>query len=157
MNVGRSRKTARTPSVARADTSAPARTASSPEQALPSRAVRPPAYDRPVFDADTAALDPIRSLGAQLWVLEVAPARHHVDGWLPDWRYEREDPSTSVGFGFELEGDTVSAFELLVQGRRLSFPDVTTIGAAVRKLRVAVKVIQGRIIVADAGHSSPPP
>jgi hypothetical protein len=101
-----------------------------------------------------AALDPIRSLGAQLWVLQVAPARHHVDGWLPDWRYEEEDPSTSVGFAFALAGDTVSGFELLVHGRHVSFPDVTTIGAAVRKLRVAVKVIQGRIIVADAGHAS---
>jgi hypothetical protein len=105
----------------------------------------------------TAAPDPIRSLGAQLWVLQVAPARHHVDGWLPDWRYEQEDPSTSVGFAFELDGDTVSGFELLVNDRRLSFPDVTTIGAAVRKLRVAVKVLQGRIIVADARHSSPSP
>jgi hypothetical protein len=105
----------------------------------------------------TSALDPIRSLGAQLWVLEVAPARHHIDGWLPDWRYEQEDPSTSVGFAFELDGDAVSAFEFLVHGRRLSFPDVTTIAAAARRLRVAVKVIQGRVIVADAVHSSPSP
>ena len=50
----------------------------------------------------------------------------------------------------------MSAFELLVHGRRLPFPDVTTLGAAVRKLRVAVKVIQGRVIVADVDASPAP-
>lgn len=104
----------------------------------------------------TAALDPIRALGAQLWLLEVARGEWHVDGWLPDWRFEREDRSTSVGFAFDVEGDGVSGFELLVHGRRLSCPEVTTLAAAEQKLRLAVKVIQGRVIVAHAEPSPPP-
>lgn len=111
-------------------------------------------------DRATAALDPIRSLGAQLWVTELAPfrgrRRYQVDGWISDWRRRASEDSTSVGFAFELAGDTVSAFELLVQGRRLPFPDVTAVVAAVRKLRVAVKVIQGRILVADVDQSPAP-
>jgi hypothetical protein len=106
-----------------------------------------------MYPRRTAALDPIRSLGAQLWLLEVAPGRWHIDGWLPDWRFEREDPSTSVGFAFELDGIDVRQFHLLTHGRVRPFAHVTSIEEAVRKLQVAVKIAQGRIVLVE---SAPP-
>jgi hypothetical protein len=100
----------------------------------------------------TVTLDPIRSLGAQLWVTELAPfrngqRRYQVEGWISDWRRRTGQAATSVGFAFELEGTNVRRFHLLVHGRVRPFVEVTTIDAAVRKLEVAVKVAQGRILV----------
>ena len=102
-------------------------------------------------DAETAALDPIRSLGAQLWVTQLAPfrgrRRYQVDGWLSNWRRRTSEDATSVGFAFELDRRGVRQFHLLMHGRGRPFSEVTTIDDAVRKLQVAVKVAQGRIVV----------
>jgi hypothetical protein len=98
-----------------------------------------------------AVLDSIRSLGAQLWVTELAPLRGRrrvqVDGWISDWRHRSGTDATSVGFAFELQGTDVRDFHLVVHGRVRPFTDVATIEEAVRKLQVAVKVAQGRIVV----------
>jgi hypothetical protein len=51
---------------------------------------------------------------------------------------------------FELVGTGVRDFHLLVRGRVRPFDEMTTIEQAVRKLQVAVKVAQGRIVLVDA-------
>ena len=108
-------------------------------------------------DRATATLDPIRSLGPQLWVTELAPfrgrRRYQVDGWISNWRRRGSKDSTSVGFAFELAGTDVRRFHLLVHGRVRPFADVTTIDEAVQKLQVAVKIAQGRIVLVE---STPP-
>jgi len=102
---------------------------------------------------DTTVLDPIRSLGAQLWVTELAPARtrrrFQVDGWISDWRRRGRADAISVGFAFELEGAHVRAFHLLVHGRARPFGDVMQIEDVVRKLQVAVRIAQGRIVLVE--------
>jgi hypothetical protein len=104
-----------------------------------------------------AALDPIRSLGAQLWVTQLAPfpnrRRFQVEGWISNWRQRAGDDATSVGFAFELQGTRVRAFHLLVHGRVRPFRDVRTIEDAVRKLQVAIKIAQGRIVVVEPALS----
>jgi hypothetical protein len=104
-----------------------------------------------VLSDSIAALDPIRSLGAQLWVTQLAAFRNRrgfqVEGWISNWRHRSGTDATSVGFAFELEGTAVREFHLLMHGRVRPFSDVTTIDDAVRKLQVAVKVAQGRIVV----------
>jgi hypothetical protein len=105
-----------------------------------------------------AALDPIRSVGAALWVTEFAPFRERrfqVEGWLSNWRQRTADDATSVGFAFELQGRRVRAFHLLVHGRIRPVADVTSIDEAVRKLQVAVKVAQGRIVVVESEPAHP--
>jgi hypothetical protein len=107
----------------------------------------------------TAALDPIRSLGAQLWVTELAPVRvrrrYQVDGWISDWRRKiASEDSTSVGFAFELEETRVRAFGLLMHGRATSHAEVTSIRTAVQKLQVAVKIVQGRIVLVEPAPPS---
>ena len=112
-----------------------------------------------MLDEDTPALDPLRSLGAQLWVTELAPVRGqrrlHVDGWLSDWRRRGGEPSTSVGFIFELDGTNVRQFRLLFHGRASSHPEVTTLPEAVQKLQVAVKLAQGRIVLVAPEPAQP--
>jgi hypothetical protein len=107
-----------------------------------------------VLSDSIAALDPIRSLGSQLWVTELVRRRggprYQVDGWISDWRHRSGTDATSVGFAFELQGTAVRAFHLLVHGRVRPVPDVTTIDDAVRKLQVAVKIAQGRIVLLEA-------
>jgi hypothetical protein len=111
-----------------------------------------------VLAADTTALDPIRSLGAQLWVTELAPFRGRrrvqVDGWVSDWRTRASEDASSVGFAFEFDGRTVRQFHLLVHGRVRPFCDVMTIEDAVRKLQVAVKIAQGRIVLVETARSA---
>jgi len=133
---------------------------------LPFRAVftsRPSVHPNTILavrDADDSLLDPIRSLGAQLWVTELAPLRPrqrrlHVDGWISDWRHRRAQPGTSVGFAFELDGADVLHFRLLFHGRTSSHPEVTSVRAAVRKLQVAVKLAQGRIVLVAPEPAQP--
>ena len=110
-----------------------------------------------VLAGTIAALDPIRSLGAQLWVTELASGhgrRHYqIDGWISDWRRHAGHDATSVGFAFELAGTDVRRFHLLTHGRVRSFPEVTTVDEAVCKLQVAVKVAQGRVVLVESGHA----
>jgi hypothetical protein len=100
-----------------------------------------------------AALDPIRSLGAHLWVTQLAPfrsrRRFQIEGWISEWRRHASQDATSVGFAFELLGTRVRAFHLLVHGRVRPISEVRTIEDAVRKLQVAVKIAQGRIVVVE--------
>ena len=100
-----------------------------------------------------AALDPIRSLGAQLWITELEPFRNErrfqVEGWISDWRQRAGRDATSVGFAFELEGASVRRFHLLVYGRVRPVLDVRTVDDVVRKLQVAVKIAQGRIVLVE--------
>jgi len=107
-----------------------------------------------VLDEGTPALDPIRSLGAQLWVTELGQVRGlrrlAVDGWISDWRRRTSQPGTSVGFAFELDGNEVHQFRLLFHGRASAHPEVTSLGAAVQKLQVAVKLAQGRIVLVES-------
>jgi hypothetical protein len=109
--------------------------------------------------SDTDCLDPVRSLGAQLWITELAPLRgqrrYQVDGWISDWRRRGGEHMTAVGFAFEFEGAHVRRFHLLVHGRVRPF-DVTRVEDVVRKLQVAVKVAQGRVVLVDSEpvHSS---
>ena len=104
---------------------------------------------------DTALLDPIRSLGAQLWVTELATVRRlprlAVDGWISDWRHRGDQSGTSVGFAFELDGREVRRFRLLFHGRPTSHPEVTSVRTAVQKLQVAVKLAQGRLVLIQGG------
>jgi hypothetical protein len=106
-----------------------------------------------VFAEATTALDPIRSLGAQLWVTQLAPfggqRRYLVDGWISDWRRRAGNDATSVGFAFELEGTRVREFHVLVRARMRPFSDVKTIADVVRKLRVAIKISQSRIVLVE--------
>ena len=107
-----------------------------------------------MHDEASTALDPIRALGARLWVTELAPSRgarrYQVDGWISDWRRRAGGPSTAIGFAFELEGSRVRAFRVLVHGRVRPFDGVTSVEEVVRRLQVAVKVAQGRIVVVEA-------
>ncbi|HEY3586157.1 MAG TPA: hypothetical protein VGK85_03345 [Myxococcaceae bacterium] len=106
-----------------------------------------------MLDEASAALDPIRSLGAQLWVTELAPfggrRRYQIEGWISDWNRRGREGATSVGFTFELEGADVRRFHLVVHGRVRLFREVTGIEDAVRKLQVAVKIAQGRIVLVE--------
>jgi hypothetical protein len=107
-----------------------------------------------------AALDPIRSLGAELWVTELAPfrtgRRFQVDGWISDWRHRSGTDATSVGFAFEVQDTRVRAFHLLVHGRVRPCRDVTSVEDAVRKLQVAVKIAQGRIVLVEPQPDTSP-
>jgi len=107
-----------------------------------------------VLDVPNTALDPIRSLGAQLWITELTPfrgqRRSQVDGWISDWRRRAGKDATSVGFEFELEGTRVRTFHVLVHGAVRPYDDLTTVEQVVRKLQLAVKVAQGRIVVVQS-------
>jgi hypothetical protein len=113
-----------------------------------------------VFAEADALLSPLRSLGAQLWVTELAPfreqRRYQVDGWISDWRRRSGKDATSVGFAFELEGTRVRAFHVLVHGRVRPYDDLKAVEDVVRKLQVAVKVAQGRIVVVEPQSMRPP-
>ncbi|HET6983761.1 MAG TPA: hypothetical protein VFI53_16575 [Myxococcaceae bacterium] len=106
-----------------------------------------------MHDEASSALDPIRALGAQLRVTELAPfrgaRRYQVDGWISDWRRRGRREGSSVGFAFELEGTAVRAFHVLVHGRVRPFEAVTTVQDVVRRLQVAVKIAQGRIVLVE--------
>ena len=80
--------------------------------------------------------------------------RFQVDGWISDWRRRTSNDATSVGFAFELDGTDVRQFHLLVHRRVRPFGDVTTIEEAVRRLQVAVKVAQGRIVLVEPASSA---
>ena len=99
-------------------------------------------------------------MGAQLWVTELAPfqgqRRYQVDGWISDWRRRAGADGTSVGFAFELSGARVQGFHLLVHGHVRPVPEARTIEDAVRKLQVAVKIAQGRLVLLDRQPESSP-
>ncbi len=127
-----------------------------PTSSSDARPLPPSACPHTIFAvraSDTSLLDPIRSLGATLWLTELAPAGHarrlHVDGWISDWRHRAGEPSTAVGFAFTLEGDGVRDFRLHFHGRTSAHPEVTRIPAAFQKLQAMVKLAQRRLVLVE--------